>query len=180
VMEVFSCGCCSKTLPTLHKHVHHKLPRALGGKDIPDNLIELCPACHDTLHSIAYKMLSKKSSSTQMIDSLSLIYIGNKKAQETCLQLAMAVRNAHIHAKEKGLGPNHLVNIGTTIRKYFKPLIMTRYRELNISQESYLRMLILSDLAKRFNLNVSLTQENQLLSQIKKEKSNALIERDTE
>ena len=176
-MELFICGCCSKQLPTLHKHVHHKIPRALDGKDIPDNLIELCPGCHDTLHSIAYRMLSKKTTQTQIMDSLALIYVGNKKAQDTCLQLALNVRNSVIISQEKGLGPNHLINIGTTIRKYYKPLIMNRYRELNISQESYLRMLILTDLAKRFKLNVSLTEENDLLRKIKKEKTNVFIER---
>jgi len=176
-METFVCGCCSKQYPTLHKHVHHKVPRALGGKDIAANLIELCPGCHDSLHSIAHRMLSKKVSQTQIIDSLMLIYIDNKKAQDICLQLALNVRNAQIQSDEKGLGPNHLITIGTTIRKFYKPLIINRYKELKLTQESYIRMLILQDVAKRFNLTANLLEENRLITYIKKEKSNSFIDR---
>jgi hypothetical protein len=177
-MQTFFCGCCSKHFPTIHKHTHHKDPRALGGKDTPDNLIEICPSCHDTLHAIAYRMLSKKTTQAQIMDSLALIFIDNKKAQDVCLELATKVRNAQIHSQEKGLGPNHIINIGTSLRKFYKPLIMNRYKELNLSQESYIRMLILNDLAKRFNLSVSLTEENHLMGKIKKEKSNTSINRE--
>jgi len=177
-MQTFFCGCCGKQFPTLHKHSHHKTPRALGGKDTPDNLIEICPSCHDTLHSVAYRMLSKKTSHSQLIDSLALIFVDNKKAQDTCFQLAINVRNAQILSQEKGLGPNHIINIGTSLRKFFKPLITNRARELKLSQESYLRMLIFNDITKRFGITVSLTEENHLMSQIKKEKSNTLIKRD--
>lgn len=173
--QFFVCGCCLKRFPTLHKHAHHKTPKALGGKDTQDNLIEICPGCHDSIHAIAHRMLSKNVSMTQIIDSLALIYIDNKKAQETCLLLATNVRNAEIQVKEKGLGPNHIIAIGTTIRMYYKPFIMSRYRELNISQESYIRMLILQDLSKRFNINANLTEENRLISYIKKEKKNKSI-----
>lgn len=172
-MDIFVCGCCANKFPTIHKNTHHKMPRSLGGKDTPDNLVELCPSCHDALHAIAYKMLSKKISPTQISDSLALIFLNNRKAQDICLGLATNVRNAQILVNEEGLSPDHLVQIGTTLRKYFKPLIMSRYRELNLSQESYIRMLILNDLIKRFNLNkISLTEENRLINYIKKEKSN--------
>jgi len=169
--ELFICGCCSSRFPTIHKHVHHKIPKALGGKDTLDNLIELCPSCHGSLHAIAYRLLGKKTSQTQIIDSLSLIFPKNKPAQDICLQLALNVRNAKIQSQEKGLGANHIIQIGTTLRNYYKPMVMSRYRELNLTQESYIRMLILSDLAKRFNLNVTLTEENNLIKNIKKDNS---------
>lgn len=169
--ELFICGCCSNKYPGIHKHVHHKTPKALGGKDTLDNLIELCPSCHDSLHAIAHRLLDKRTTQAQIMDSLALIFLNNKKAQDTCLQLALSVRNAKIQAQEKGLGSNHIIQIMTSLRNYYKPLIMHRYRELNITQESYLRMLILNDLSKRFNLNVTLTEENALLKHLKKEKS---------
>jgi len=179
-MDTFVCGCCSNKFPTIHKNIHHKTPRALGGKDISDNLIELCPSCHDALHAVAHKMLSKKTSHSQIIDSIALIFLNNKKAQEICFDLAVNVRNAQIHANEEGLGPNHLIQIGTTLRKYFKPLIMNRYKELNLTQDSYIRMLILTDIMRRFNLqNVSLAEENRLINYIRKEKTNPAIERGT-
>jgi len=173
-MEIFICGCCSKKLPTLHRHIHHKIPRSLGGKDTQDNLIEICPDCHDALHAIAYRLMDNKTSRTQIIDSIVLIYPSNKKAQDTCLELALNVRNAMILGKEKGLGPNHIVNIGTAIRMYYKPLIAHRVRELNTSQEDYIRGLILADIGKRFNLNISMTEEKRIMSNIKTQRKKLL------
>jgi len=172
-MDLFICGCCSQKFPSLHRHVHHKTPKALGGKDTADNLVELCPSCHDSLHAIAHRMLDKRTSHTQILDSLALIYVGNKKAQEICFELALKVRNSFIQMKEKGLGTNHIISLTTSLRNYYKPLIMNRYKELGLTQESYIRMLIITDLAKRFNLKVSLTEENQLLKQIKNDKNKA-------
>jgi len=128
-----------------------------------------------TIHCIQSPI---ECSHSQLIDSLALIFVDNKKAQDTCFQLAINVRNAQILSQEKGLGPNHIINIGTSLRKFFKPLITNRARELKLSQESYLRMLIFNDITKRFGITVSLTEENHLMSQIKKEKSNTLIKRD--
>ena len=169
-MEIFSCGCCNKTFPTLHKHTHHKNPKALGGKDTIGNLVDLCPSCHDAAHAIAYRMLSRKSSMTQILDAIALIYPDNKKAQEVCLDLSLLIRNASIENQEKDLGPNHLVNIGTVIRKYFKPLIAQRVSEMATSQEGYVRGLILTDLAKRFNLKLSMVEENNIIKRIQKGK----------
>lgn len=170
-MQIFICECCDKKLPTIHKNTHHKIPKSLGGKDTQDNLIDICPNCHDALHAIAHRMMSKKASSTQIIDSIALIYPGNDKAQRMCLELATWVRNAMIGAKENGMDPNHLITIGTTLRNYYKPLIQNRYRELNTTQEAYIRGLILADLAKRFNLKINHIEEKIIMENIKKQKS---------
>lgn len=170
-MEIFICNCCSKKLPTLHRHTHHKIPKSLGGKDTQDNLIDICPDCHDALHAVAFKMMSKNVSSTQIIDSVALIYPGNEKAQKICLELATWVRNANISSKEKGLGPDHVVSIGTSIRMYYKPMIMERYRELGTSQEGYIRGLILADIARRFNLSINHVEEKIIMENIKKQRS---------
>ena len=44
------CCDCSKPIKGRHAHVHHKLPRALGGSDTPENLISLCSGCHSLKH----------------------------------------------------------------------------------------------------------------------------------
>jgi RecQ family ATP-dependent DNA helicase len=41
--------CCSK-ISGRHAHVHHKIPRALGGYDELDNLVSLCSSCHSLKH----------------------------------------------------------------------------------------------------------------------------------
>ena len=163
--KAFRCGCCVELYPTLHKHTHHKTPKALGGKDTPDNLIDLCPQCHDALHNVAYKLLTNIHGQAKVIDSLTMIYKDNAKAKENCLELAIQVRNAMVLQKEKGLAPNDLVNISTTLRKQHKTLMEARVRELKKSQESYLRGLVLADLAGRFkDIPISSAEEDRLIN----------------
>lgn len=169
-MEIFICGCCANKLPTIHRNIHHKLPKALGGKDTQDNLIDLCPNCHDALHAIAHRLRDNRTSRSQILDSIALIYPSNKTAQEICLELALNVRNAMIASQEQGMGPNHLVSISTVLRLYYKPMIANRVRELNTSQEDYLRGLILSDLSKRFNMVISPMEEKRIMKNIKEQR----------
>ncbi|MDG1737799.1 MAG: RecQ family ATP-dependent DNA helicase [Paracoccaceae bacterium] len=49
--DEWTCCECRKSIKGRDAHVHHKLPRALGGQDIEVNLISLCGACHATRHS---------------------------------------------------------------------------------------------------------------------------------
>jgi hypothetical protein len=174
-MSVFNCGCCGILYPTLHQHTHHKIPQSTGGLDTPDNLIELCPGCHDTLHNIAHKLMSKKTPVGQVTDALQIIYKDNLNAQKMCMELAVHVRNAMINRKEKGLSPNQLVSVSTTIRKKYKDMLIVRCKELNRSQDDYIRDLLLKDLSKRFNLPEDTTfTEKQAIKAIKVNKKKGL------
>jgi len=170
--KVFYCGCCENPFPTLYKHSHHKTPRALGGRDTPDNLIDLCPGCHDALHNVAHKLMVHRHGQARVIDSLSMIFKDNVAAKQRCLDLAVQVRNAMIAQKERGeREPNELVNIATTIRRQHKTLIESRARELKISQESYVRGCVLADLAKRFEaLAINVAEETVIIKQLRKRK----------
>ena len=44
------CCDCGEAIKGRDAHVHHKLPRALGGDDTPENLISLCSGCHSLKH----------------------------------------------------------------------------------------------------------------------------------
>ena len=43
-----TCAACGLNYPLLD--IHHIQPRAEGGSDDPDNLIDLCPNCHRLMH----------------------------------------------------------------------------------------------------------------------------------
>lgn len=43
-----TCGICVD-----ERHVHHILPRSLGGTDYPTNLVRICVDCHNTIHGAA-------------------------------------------------------------------------------------------------------------------------------
>ena len=46
----WKCCACAQTIKGRNAHVHHKLPRALGGTDELGNLISLCSGCHSLKH----------------------------------------------------------------------------------------------------------------------------------
>lgn len=151
---VFTCGCCRKSSPNINRHIHHVLPRALGGSDDKSNLIELCSECHNMLHAIAHKLVSKKSSVGRIQDALSIAFQGNQIAIATCLKLASNVREAMIKADEQGTDENQEVAISTIVKKKVKDLIFLRCKELGIPMNKYLKQLVISDLIKKYpNVN---------------------------
>ena len=45
----YRCEHCGATGPYLE--LHHRVPETLGGRFHPDNLVLLCPSCHDRAHA---------------------------------------------------------------------------------------------------------------------------------
>ena len=166
----FKCYCCSLPFPDLYKNEHHKIPEAMGGKNTPDNKVDLCAGCHDLLHAIAYKLRSKKVSLGSVQDQLLLIYKENTNAIKTCFHLATLVREAMIVAEEKGVSPDQLTQISTIIRKRHKDLLAVICQDHKISQESFLRSLILREL-RRFYPKEPLDNEELIIKNIKKSTS---------
>lgn len=52
--------CCKRCGISENLHVHHLIPRNLGGNDFPYNLIALCPACHANHHLSLQTSLARK------------------------------------------------------------------------------------------------------------------------
>lgn len=44
--DEFTCQYCGQHAPNVILHVDHRLPRAAGGSDHPDNLVTACAACN--------------------------------------------------------------------------------------------------------------------------------------
>lgn len=150
--SLFKCGCCLEPYPNAHKHTHHKKPKSLGGKDTLDNLIDLCPGCHDTLHRLAYMMYGGKYSETSLRDTAFFVYKDNTKAQENVLALARLVKDAMLLSDESGIDPDQPVAISTTIRKKHKDLIHLQCKEKRISLEDYVRSLLIKDILHKYGV----------------------------
>lgn len=164
---IFRCECCNLDFPVIYRNVHHKWPEALGGTNDNSNLAQLCPGCHDALHAIASLMLSRKP--RQVTDQLKLIYHDNQQAQENCLKLAALVRDATIVTREKGLPDDHPAEVSASLRRKTKELVVVRARELNISQDEYVRGLIIKDLNVRYpSLRLDPLQERNVLKNRKR------------
>lgn len=143
-MSVFRCGVCARPFPLMQRHVHHKVPRAVGGKDTPDNLIELCNGCHGAIHSVAYKLAGKEPMQ-RVLDSVFLLY-EDRAAARTCWDLAQKVHHEVLALRERGADPDTLVEVTTTLRSRHKALVKVHCRDLGISVEEYLRGLLIQDL----------------------------------
>lgn len=83
-MKKFTCGCCVKDFPITRLEVHHKCPRFLGGSDDHSNLIDLCEACHHTVHQTSNVLFKGKDPS----ESILAYFEGDKAAAKRCAELA--------------------------------------------------------------------------------------------
>lgn len=56
--EHATCVCVSEHRPpALELNAHHILPLYLGGPDVPDNLVWLCPTTHANVHEVMRLLL---------------------------------------------------------------------------------------------------------------------------
>ena len=163
--SLFKCGCCFEIFPGAHKHTHHKKPQALGGKDNAENLIDLCPACHDTLHRVAYMMRSGKHSEVSIRDTVFFVFKDNSKAQENVLSLARIVKDAMVFSDESGIDPDQPVSISTSIRKRHKDLIHLFCKENQISLEDYVRSLLIKDILHKHGVTA---EEHKNIKKLKR------------
>lgn len=53
--EGYRCQECAAAVAALE--LHHRIPEAAGGRNHPNNLLALCPACHDRAHGRAERDL---------------------------------------------------------------------------------------------------------------------------
>ena len=157
--SVFRCGVCALAFPVMQRHVHHKVPRAVGGKDVPSNLIELCSGCHGALHSVAYRMAGKEPKQ-KVLDSVYLLYQGDRQKAQACLELASKVHQELVLQKERGGDPDALAEVATVLRRRHKDILRRHCRDLGLSVEEYLRRLIVKDLLHRHGVQPDLESSN--------------------
>ncbi len=90
-MKSFKCTICGGVYPDSLLHMHHKIPKALGGPDTPDNLVPLCQTDHNLLHSVAYMMVPNKSGGTRVDEiepTLSSIYPDEEPIRKRLIEYA--------------------------------------------------------------------------------------------
>lgn len=167
-LTIFRCYVCEEKFPSIHQHVHHKVPRSLGGKDTPDNLVELCPQCHDLLHNIAYKLVSKKYSVSFLEDNIRFVYKTNDNAVKRCLELACLVRDELIQARESEKNPNEFVDIYVRMRFKHKKKIHEWAKSSNVSLEDMVRNILLKAVSDKFNMTIDHKAESNAVRLNKK------------
>lgn len=85
------CRECGKAVSGRDAHVHHNLPRALGGRDVPENLVTLCSGCHSIKHANLHVRLG-----TRFLQSLAVriakLFGGNDLKNVHAKNLGLALR----------------------------------------------------------------------------------------
>lgn len=145
-MSFFQCHICKKATAEIFRNVHHIWPRALGGDDSPENLVALCSGCHDNLHAIAYKLLSKKPNLAMIEDSLRIAY-EDLGAVQRCKELASKVRDATIKTREsRTIKDEHKMFFSLSSQAKLKLEVFCKSRK--ISQEKAIRFFVENALSK--------------------------------
>jgi hypothetical protein len=167
-VTIFQCYVCEEKFPSIHKHTHHKIPRSLGGKDTPDNLVELCPQCHDLLHNVAYKLISKKYNASFLEDMVKMVYKTNTGAVKRSFELAFLVRDELIQAKESEKNPNEFVDVYVRMRYKHKKKLHEWAKASNISLEDMVRNILLRAVSDKFNMTIDHKSESNAVRVNKK------------
>jgi len=163
----FKCYSCHEEFPSIHKHVHHKVPQSLGGKDTLDNLVSLCPQCHDLLHNIAYKLVSKKHSISFLEDMVRMVLRDNNSVKR-CMELAFLVRDEIIQQKESEKDPNDFADLYIRMRYKHKKKLHEWAKSTKISLEDLTRNILLRALSDKFNMTIDHSQEAKAVRHNKK------------
>ena len=101
--DEWKCRECSKIIKGRNAHVHHKLPRALGGQDIDENLISLCSECHAIKHANLHVGLSTRFLQVAAV-KLAKLFGGDDLKRFDSDRLGIALRYMGV----KRLRPNQL------------------------------------------------------------------------
>lgn len=99
-MIAYQCFVCEEDVPITLDVSHHRIPRAYGGQDGPQNEVQICTRCHDVLHRVAVMLRGTKASLVP--DTLKTVY-SSQASQFRVMELARIVNKFALQKKEKTL-----------------------------------------------------------------------------
>ena len=144
---LFKCPCCHRNVDAQSTHVHHILPRSLGGGEYQSNRIEICEECHGAIHSNSFDGRSK------------LIKTGLEKARSRGVKLGRKrlcdekIQNSILVLREDGLsmrliakklGISYGVVFNTVHLKYVVALNPVQFRK-NIKKKEKRQVFLLGN-----------------------------------
>jgi hypothetical protein len=171
-VDFFKCEICHKTFPMSLNHEHHKIPKALGGKDTQDNLAQLDNACHNNLHAIAYMLVNQKRRA-EIEPTLIAIFPKDLNAQKRMFHLSQLVAREMLLKKEIRKEPDTEIRTSVELpSRYLELIKLAGYdmphkngRKAGVSK--IIRVAIAEFLAKKFPL-----RKQEILSLLKPSKGN--------
>lgn len=140
-MGSFTCYICRAQKTTDFVHKHHKVPKSLGGSDLPDNLLDLCSGCHADMHTLARMMRNPKRVGEVRSAVQSMFPQGD--VQTRCIELAnLANRSTVMSAEQKALDEDREIGVGLKLKKPYRDALQLIARDRGLSMANYTRKII--------------------------------------
>lgn len=137
----FTCYICSAEKPLDFVNKHHKVPKSLGGRDTRDNLIELCPGCHQEMHVIARMMRNPKRVG-EVRTALQTTFPG-PVAQSRCVELAqLECRSKVLKRAEVDADVEREIAVGLKLKKPYRDALQLIARDRKMSMANYARKIM--------------------------------------
>ena len=122
-------------------HKHHKVPKSLGGSDLPDNLVNLCSGCHADMHTLARMMRNPKRVGEVRSAVQSMFPQGD--IQGRCVELAnLANRSTVMSAEQQAVDKDREIAVGLKLNKPYRDALQLIARDRKLSMANYTRKII--------------------------------------
>ncbi len=120
---------------------HHKVPKSLGGKNTPDNLVKLCPGCHQSMHTIARMMRNPKRVG-EVRTALQITFPG-PQAQTRCVELAqLECRSRALKRAEVEADTEREIGVGLKLKRPYRDALQLIARDRKLSMANYTRKIM--------------------------------------
>ncbi len=120
---------------------HHKVPKSLGGTDAKDNLVELCPGCHQEMHVIARMMRNPKRAG-EVRTALQLAFPG-PHAQSRCVELAqLECRSKVLNRQKVEADEEREIGVGLKLKRPYRDALQLIARDRKMSMANYARKIM--------------------------------------
>lgn len=137
----FICYICEAEKPVDFRNRHHKVPKSLGGSDANDNLVDLCPGCHQEMHAVARMMRNPKRAgevrtAVQMVFPL-------QSAQRRCLELAqLECRSKIMNRAAVEADKEREIGVSLKLKRPYRDALQLIARDRGLSMADYIRKLV--------------------------------------
>lgn len=94
----FVCELCEFPQSSALQEIHHKIPRTVGGEEIPENETGICANCHKFVHSLSRLL---KKSSVMVDDELQRYFPSSPIKRQKALQMARTIYHSREERKRE-------------------------------------------------------------------------------
>jgi hypothetical protein len=140
-LSFFTCYICSSEKPLDFVNSHHKVPKSLGGKDTPDNRVNLCSGCHQEMHAVARMMRNPKRVG-EVKTALNMAFPG-PQAQARCVELAtLECKSKILNRAAVEADTEREIGVALKLKKPYRDALQLIARDRKLSMANYARKIM--------------------------------------